>query len=85
VGGGSRSTAYQRVVADLSGQTVEVHGDEEQVAKGACVQAAAALHGTSPTAIAAAWKQPPSAEIEPNPEVDRDAIRAAYAALRDAS
>ncbi len=85
VGGGSRSTAYQRVVADLSGQVVEVHGDEEQVAKGACVQAAAALHGVSPAEIAAAWKRPPSAEIEPDPEVDRDAIRAAYAALRDAS
>jgi hypothetical protein len=43
------------------------------------------LHGTSPTAIAVAWKRPPSAEIEPSPEVDRDAIRAAYGALRDAS
>lgn len=85
VGGGSRSSAYQRVVADLSGQVVEVHGDEEQVAKGACVQAAAALHSVSPAEIAAAWKRPPSAEIEPDPEVDRDAIRAAYAALRDAS
>jgi xylulokinase len=85
VGGGSRSTAYQRVVADLSGRVVEVHGDEEQVARGACVQAAAVLHGTSPTEIAAAWKQRPSAEIEPDPEVDRDAIRAAYGALRDAS
>jgi xylulokinase len=85
VGGGSRSTTYQRVVADLSGRTVEVHGDEEQVAKGACVQAAAVLHGTSPTEIAAAWKHAPSAVIEPDPEVDRDAIRNSYAAVRDAS
>jgi hypothetical protein len=49
------------------------------------VQAAAALHGISSTEVAAAWKRPPSAEIEPDPEVDRDAIRAAYGALRDAS
>jgi xylulokinase len=85
VGGGSRSAAYQRVVADLSGRVVEVHGDEEQVAKGACIQAASVLHGTSPEEIASAWKHAPSAEIQPDPEVDRAAIRAAYAAVRDAS
>ena len=84
VGGGSRSIAYQRVVADLSGQTVEVHGDEEQVAKGACVQAAAALHGTSPTAIAAAWKRPPERgdRAEPGSRSRRDPCRVCGASRR---
>ena len=45
VGGGARSAAYQRVLADLSGRPVLVPDAGEHVAAGACVQAAAALHG----------------------------------------
>src|SRR4029077_16529529 len=45
VGGGAHSHAYRRIVAALSGMAVAAPDDAEHVAKGACVQAAALLHG----------------------------------------
>ena len=63
--------------------TVVVPDDAEHVAKGACVQAAALLHGAEVAAVARAWKGTPVAELEPDPNVDRAAIREAYGALRD--
>ena len=83
VGGGAHSPAYRRIVADLSGQTVVVPEDAEHVAKGACVQAAALLHGADVAEIAHAWKGTPVAELDPDPDVDRAAIRDAYSAVRD--
>ena len=83
VGGGAHSPAYRRIVADLSGQTVVVPEDAEHVAKGACVQAAALLHGADVAEIAHAWKGTPVAELDPDPDVDRAAIRDAYGAVRD--
>ena len=41
VGGAARSAAYRRVVADLTGRPVLVPADDELVAAGAAVQAAA--------------------------------------------
>ena len=83
VGGGAHSPAYRRIVADLSGMTVVVPDDAEHVAKGACEQAAALLHDADVADVARAWKGKPVAELDPDPNVDRAAIRAAYGAVRD--
>ena len=63
--------------------TVVVPEDAEHVAKGACVQAAALLHGADVTEVARSWKGTPVTELEPDPDVDRATIRATYSALRD--
>ena len=55
VGGGARSAAYQRVLADLSGRPVVVPDAGEHVAAGACVQAAAVLHGGAISEVAREW------------------------------
>jgi xylulokinase len=80
-GGGARSEAYRRVLADLSGRAVAVPTDREHVALGACVQAAAALHQRPAPEIAAAWGLGRATETEPEP-VARDEIRARYALAR---
>lgn len=82
IGGGARSAAYRRAVADLTGQPVIVPAEEELVACGAAVQAAAVLLGTEPTTVAEAWSAGAGTVIEPDPSVDRDTIRAAYARAR---
>jgi xylulokinase len=84
VGGGARSRTYRQVVADLMGRRVSVPGGGEHVALGACVQAAAALAGAWPSDVAEAWGLGDGETVEPDERVDRDAIRARYAQLRDA-
>jgi xylulokinase len=76
VGGGARSAAYQHVVADLLGRPVSIPPPGEYVAAGACRQAAAAWRGSWPE-----WEVAPGTVIEPR-SVERDAIRARYAAAR---
>jgi xylulokinase len=82
IGGGARSAAYRRVVADLTGRAVVVPAVDELVACGAAVQAAAVLQGCSFDDIAAAWALGAGRIVEPDPTVDRAAIRNAYAAAR---
>ncbi len=82
VGGGAKSPAYRRIVADLAQRPALVPSGEEHVATGACVQAAAILHGRSLDAIAQAWRLGSCATIEPDKRVDADAVRAAYARAR---
>jgi xylulokinase len=82
-GGGARSRAARRALADLSGRPVEVHADAEMVARGAAVQAAATLAGADPSEVAHAWRPDPDATDEPGNEIDREALRAAYHELRD--
>ena len=48
--------AYRQVLADLTGRAVVVPRADEQVAAGACVQAAAVLTGADPTDVADAWE-----------------------------
>ena len=79
VGGGNRSAAYRRVAADLTGRVVHVPAADELVALGAAVQAAAVLTGSSFDDVARAWELGRSTTVEPDPSVDRDAVRAAYA------
>lgn len=84
VGGGARSTAYPRLLADLSGHPVRVVAHDEVVATGAAVQAAAAVTGEPPAAVADRWSLATGQLVEPAlGEDERSAVRAAYAALRD--
>jgi hypothetical protein len=53
----------------------------EYVARGACVQAAAALTGRDVAEISRAWA-PECSVIEPHPDVDAASVRGAYAELR---
>jgi xylulokinase len=86
VGGGGRSRAYRQVLADLSGREVIVPRSGEQVSSGACVQAAAVLTGTGPADVADAWDLRAGDLVEPGPGAEAAAdVRAAYAALRDAT
>jgi xylulokinase len=79
VGGAAHSRAYRRVVADLTGSAVRVPADDELVAAGAAVQAAALHHGGDFVEVADAWGLGRGETVEPDDSVDRLAIRAAYA------
>ena len=79
VGGGARSRAFRQIVADLLGRPVLVPEADELVARGAAVQAAAVLAGTTVDEVSAAWGTPRGRAVEPDPSTDRSAIRAAYA------
>lgn len=84
VGGGSRSAAYRQLLADLSGRAVHVPEATEHVAAGACVQAAALVHGQAPDAVSAAWGLGAGTVVEPALDADAAAaVRAAYAERRD--
>ena len=78
IGGGARGRAWQDVVADLSGRTVEVPDAAEHVALGAAAQAAAVVTGEPPQDVAARWNYGRGAVIEPRPrnENKRDRIHA---------
>jgi xylulokinase len=82
IGGGARSVAFQRAVADLSGRAVVVPDEGDHVAAGACAQAAAVLHASEVGEIAGAWGLATGPTVEPDADVDRDARRAAYAEAR---
>jgi len=78
IGGGARSRALRQAVADLTGRPVLVPGEDELVARGAALQAAAVLTGRPFDEIADAWGLHEGTVVEPIPGVDADAIRAAY-------
>jgi xylulokinase len=82
VGGGGRSAAFRRVLADLSGRTVVVPDIAEAVATGACVQAAATLLGRPLDDVQVAWGLGGSELVEPDAGVDCASVRQAYAELR---
>ena len=86
VGGGAHSQAYRQVLADLSGRAVLVPRGDQQVATGACVQAAAVVTGDEPADIADRWRLGEGDEVEPGPGATAAAdVRGAYGALRDAT
>ena len=73
------------MLADLSGRAVLVPHDDEQVATGACVQAAAVLTGSDPADVADRWKLGDGDVVEPGPGATAAAeVRGAYASVRDA-
>jgi xylulokinase len=83
VGGGARSAAYRRVLADLAQRPVVIPEEAEHVAVGACVQAAAVLEGVPPEAVADRWGLGRGPEVAPEIGADQAAeVRAAYAAAR---
>jgi len=79
VGGAARSAAYRRVVADLTGRPIRVPFEDELVAAGAAVQAAAVHHARDVDQVAEAWGLGRGETVEPDGTVDHAAIRAAYA------
>ncbi|MGH9068683.1 MAG: xylulokinase [Acidimicrobiales bacterium] len=84
-GGGARSEAYRRVLADLSGREVMVPEDQEMVARGACLQAAAVAGGVSVHDILGTWPRPRETGVEPSPGVDATGIRERYKEAADRS
>jgi len=82
VGGGAKSRAFQRIVADLAQRQVSVPREDELVATGACVQAAAVLHGRTCAEIAKVWNLGHTDRVDPDSRVDAPAVRAAYAHAR---
>ena len=78
VGGGARSAAYPRILASSTGREVTVVDDPDQVAAGACIQAAAVRTGATPLEVAESWGRGSGRTVGPDPSVDADAIRAAY-------
>ena len=82
VGGGARSAVYPQLLADLLQRPVVVPMPAEYVARGACVQAAAARSGRDVAAVALDWAPAGGQQVEPDPAVDATAVRAAYRDLR---
>ena len=65
VGGGARSLAYRQFIADRCGRPVLTVGAPEATARGACIQAAAVLHGTTVSAMRDAWTPATTSTIAP--------------------
>jgi xylulokinase len=88
VGGGARSHAYRKILADLSQRPVAVPEATELVALGACVQAASVLHQRPASEVAAAWGLKVGGTVLPEGSAQAAAaaaaIRERYAAARDA-
>jgi xylulokinase len=82
IGDGARSHAFQRILADLTQRAVAVP-QGERIATGACVQAAAALHGQPAQEIAAAWSLAPTRQLDPSDRGDRDTVRDQYRAAQE--
>ncbi|MFZ8997486.1 MAG: xylulokinase [Ilumatobacteraceae bacterium] len=80
VGGGARSEAYRRRLAELAGRPVTVPDTDETVATGAAVQAAVVTGSGSFEAVAQRWACGRGTDVEPL--VDATERRAAYAAAR---
>jgi xylulokinase len=81
VGGGARMSAVPQLLADLSGRPVLAVTDDEVVARGAAVQAAAVLSGTDPLSLARSWEPTKTREFAPR-RIDSEVVRKAYAAAR---
>jgi xylulokinase len=83
VGGGARSTAYRQILADLTQRQVTVPVDDELVALGACVQAAARVTGAPIADVQDAWSLGHGTTIEPVIDAAvANEVRAAYATAR---
>ena len=81
IGGGARSVVYPQLIANLLQRQVVVPAPAEYVARGACVQAAAALAGREVADVAREWAPPDGQLLDPDPAVDATAVRAAYREL----
>jgi len=84
VGGGARSGAFRQVVSELCAYPVSVAADDEVVATGACVQAAAIALGISHREVAERWGLGAATSLAP-PAGDPAGVRARYAEVRSAT
>ena len=71
IGGGARSLVYPQLLADLLQRQVVVPAPAEYVARGACVQAAAALAGREVADVAREWAPPTGTCSIPTPPSTR--------------
>jgi xylulokinase len=79
-GGGARSAAYRQVLADLAQRPVVVTAEDELVALGACVQAAARVAGVPVAEVQDAWVLGMGTIVDPQLGADAAAsVRDAYA------
>jgi xylulokinase len=84
VGGGAHSAAYRQILADLAQRPIVVTAEDELVALGACVQAAARVSGAPIADLQDAWALGMGTTFAPALDADRAAeVRAAYASARD--
>ena len=79
IGGGARSAAYRVRTAALHGAAITVPDDDETVALGAAVQAAAVAAGGHPVEVASQWPLGQGTLVEPPPGVNGGEVRARYA------
>lgn len=79
VGGGARSEAYRQIIADLTGRPVVTVDAPEGTARGAAIQAAAAVRGDSITEVTAQWA--PSISSTTHPRTDRGNVWERYERL----
>ncbi len=82
IGGGARSAAYRERAAVLHGEAIVAPDDDETVALGAAVQAAAVATGRHPADVAAQWPLGQGTLVDPPPGIDGAEIRARYAEQR---
>ena len=81
IGGGARSPAYQTRAAALHGAPIVVPHDDETVALGAAVQAAAIATNAHPADVATIWPLGQGQLIDPPPHANATEIRARYTAV----
>jgi len=74
VGGGAAHPVWRQAVADATGLPVVVRGGGEHAARGAAIQAAAAVLGERVESVARAWRPSIIAEATPRPGL-RSAFR----------
>jgi xylulokinase len=79
VGAGARGTVLHQMLANLFQRPITVPKGS-RTATGACVQAAATLHGVAPERIAESWGLDAGREVEPDSRVDVEEIRSRYRA-----
>ena len=82
IGGGARSKAYRLRAAALHGEPVTVPVDDETVAVGAAVQAAAVATDRHPAGVAAEWPLGRGEQVDPPPGTLGEEVRARYAEQR---
>ncbi|MHB8264032.1 MAG: xylulokinase [Acidimicrobiales bacterium] len=66
VGGGSRLSAYQQIVADLADEEVTISREQETVAAGACVQAASVATASRASQVIEAWGLRQGTRVSPS-------------------
>ena len=82
IGGGARSAAYRIRAAALHGEAIIVPDNDETVALGAAVQAAAVSAGRRPAEVAYDWALGQGAIVELPAGIDGREVRARYTEFR---